>query len=423
MPGVNNWSRNASSNDVSDPPINFQEGQPANTVNNSQRAAMSSVANWRDDNIGILVASRGTGDAYSLATIQGFNEAAIAIGHTAWFRVASANQGPATLSLDGQTAKPILRGKLRQCSPGDLSPGIIYSVSYLPTEDAYVIVSPTIDRPGRIVAQADATMEPGWLPCDGRALSRTVYSALFAVIGTTWGNGDNSTTFNIPDLRGRAMFGADDLGGTAANVLTGAGGAAGIDGDLGSTGGAQAVTLTTAQMPTHTHTGTAAAAGGHNHGGSTGSDGTHNHGGATGSAGGHAHSGTTGTGGSHSHTGSAAEAGSHSHNVKFSTAVLAGGNDIFAAIAIGSPGSNGSTDPGGSHTHSVTIDAGGDHQHGFTTDGVGNHTHTIPDAPNHAHTITAAADHTHALSLNDTGSGTAHANMPPGAVVAYAIKT
>lgn len=423
MVGLIDFSTDAASNDMAAPPILWVEGQQANTVNNSMRATMAALANWRDDNVGALGASRGAGDVYNVATSQGFQAASVARPHTLRFRVASANQTPASLSLDGLPAKPLLRARGRPVGPGDMAPDTVYAVSYIPSEGAYFVTSPAIERPGRIVAQADATMEPGWLPCDGRALSRSVYAALFAAIGTTWGPGDGSTTFNIPDLRGRAMFGADNLGGTAANVLTGTGGAAGINGALGSSGGAQTVALTTAQMPTHTHTGTAAAAGGHNHGGSTGSAGAHDHSGATGSAGGHTHTGTTGAGGSHSHTGSTAADGSHTHNVKYSVAILAGGNDIAATIAVGAPGQNGSSDAGGTHTHALTINPGGDHQHGFTTDGVGNHTHTISSVGDHTHTIAAAADHTHTLSLNDAGSGTAHANMPPGVVVAFAIKT
>lgn len=60
----------------------------------------------------------------------------------------------------------------------------------------------------------------GWLFCFGQAVSRTTYSALFAVIGTVFGVGDGSTTFNIPDLRGRTLAGRDDMGGVAANRLT-----------------------------------------------------------------------------------------------------------------------------------------------------------------------------------------------------------
>jgi Microcystin-dependent protein len=103
-----------------------------------------------------------------------------------------------------------------------------------------------------------------WLLCDGRAVSRTTYSRLFAVIGTSFGSGNGSTTFNLPDLRGRVPAGLDDMGGTAANRLTTAG--SGINGRLvGAAGGAQTHTLTEAQMPAHNHTGTANSAGEHTH--------------------------------------------------------------------------------------------------------------------------------------------------------------
>jgi microcystin-dependent protein len=60
---------------------------------------------------------------------------------------------------------------------------------------------------------------PGWLLCFGQAISRTTYSALFAVIGTSFGAGDGSTTFQVPDLRGRVIAGVDDIGSTTANRL------------------------------------------------------------------------------------------------------------------------------------------------------------------------------------------------------------
>lgn len=61
---------------------------------------------------------------------------------------------------------------------------------------------------GEIKALAGATVPAGWLPCDGRAIDRIAYSSLFAAIGETWGKGDGTTTFNIPDMRGRTMIGA-----------------------------------------------------------------------------------------------------------------------------------------------------------------------------------------------------------------------
>lgn len=56
---------------------------------------------------------------------------------------------------------------------------------------------------GVVVAFAGATPPTGWLHCDGAAVSRTAYANLFASIGTAWGVGDGSTTFNLPDLPGR----------------------------------------------------------------------------------------------------------------------------------------------------------------------------------------------------------------------------
>lgn len=70
----------------------------------------------------------------------------------------------------------------------------------------------------------------GWLLCYGQAVSRTTYSVLFAAIGTSHGVGDGATTFNLPDLRGRAVAGLDNMGGsdagrtTLANTLGVAGG-------------------------------------------------------------------------------------------------------------------------------------------------------------------------------------------------------
>lgn len=63
--------------------------------------------------------------------------------------------------------------------------------------------------PGVILMYGAPTAPTGWLECDGSAVSRTTYSSLFAVIGTTFGVGDGSTTFNLPDLRGEFIRGWD----------------------------------------------------------------------------------------------------------------------------------------------------------------------------------------------------------------------
>lgn len=98
---------------------------------------------------------------------------------------------------------------------------------------------------GDIKARAATSIPAGWLLCGGQAVSRTTYAALFAAIGTLYGSGDGTTTFNVPDYRGRSLFGRDDMGGTPANRLTtGVSGLSGVT--LGATGGSQAT-------PTHTH--------------------------------------------------------------------------------------------------------------------------------------------------------------------------
>lgn len=92
---------------------------------------------------------------------------------------------------------------------------------------------------GAISEYAGATAPTNWLICDGSAISRTTYADLFNVIGTRYGTGDGSTTFNLPDLRGRVPVGLDSND-TDFNTL-------------GNTGGEKKHTLTIAEMPSHQH--------------------------------------------------------------------------------------------------------------------------------------------------------------------------
>lgn len=98
---------------------------------------------------------------------------------------------------------------------------------------------------GTIIAYGGSTEPTGWLLCNAQAVSRTTYAALFAVIGETFGAGNGTTTFNVPDLRGRAGIGAG----------TGGGGGYGLTArTLGAFEGCETHTLITAEMPAHTHT-------------------------------------------------------------------------------------------------------------------------------------------------------------------------
>ena len=113
----------------------------------------------------------------------------------------------------------------------------------------------------RMFAGPSASVPSQWYLCYGQAVSRTTYASLFAVIGTTYGAGDHSTTFNLPDCRGRVGVGKDDMGGSAANRITS--GVSGINGaTLGAAGGNQipdagvlsANSVSVVTDPGHTHT-------------------------------------------------------------------------------------------------------------------------------------------------------------------------
>ena len=101
---------------------------------------------------------------------------------------------------------------------------------------------------GTLVNYAGSSAPVGWLLCDGAAVSRITYATLYSVIGITYGTGDGSTTFNVPDLRGRFPVGKDNMGGTSANRVT----ATAAD-SLGGTSGAETHTLTTSEIPSHDH--------------------------------------------------------------------------------------------------------------------------------------------------------------------------
>lgn len=96
--------------------------------------------------------------------------------------------------------------------------------------------------PGNIAATARATAPSGWLIADGAAVSRTTYSGLFAAIGTAYGTGNGSTTFNLPDYRGRVVVGTDASGAHATGITAN-----------GQTGGEQNHTLTPAETALRYH--------------------------------------------------------------------------------------------------------------------------------------------------------------------------
>jgi len=212
-------------------------------------------------------------------------DATIANGKTAWIYADGAGSGAAVRAVPADMVDdttPQLGGNLDvngnsivSVSDGDIAitpngtgdviiDGIKYPQAdgnadeFLKTDGSgqlsFGSVSASAFNAGMLMPYAGATAPTGWLLCFGQAISRTTYATLFAVVGTTYGAGDGSSTFNLPDLRGRTIAGKDDMGGSSADRLTNQSG--GLDGDgLGNVGGAETHQLTTAELAAHTHDG------------------------------------------------------------------------------------------------------------------------------------------------------------------------
>ena len=128
--------------------------------------------------------------------------------------------------------------------------------------DYIPFTGPPASLPSGMVTMTAANTAPtGWQICNGAAISRTTYADLFTAIGTTYGVGNGSTTFNIPDMRGRVVAGADSSQ-TEFDAL-------------GEKGGEKTVTLTTAQIPSHSHANTASFSGNYANTGDDGPDHSH----------------------------------------------------------------------------------------------------------------------------------------------------
>lgn len=241
---------------------------------------------------------------------------------------------------------------------------------------------------GMIADFAGPTAPDGWLICDGRAVSRTTYSALFAVIGTYWGTGDGSTTFALPPTTGRASVGP----GTIIDEL-------GISSTFGFTQlrGAVARQIAQAHLPAIALT--TDAQGAHGHSGATGAAGSHQH--ITDLQGIHIHPGSFLP--DHAHSGYTDAQGAHNHNITLSNhgAGTSGGAADVTSNFFGT--ATYTTDVFPAHTHAVATYGAGNLALSVSLDG--GHQHSTNYAADHTHPLTIAAvgAHTHSITL---GSGT-----------------
>jgi phage-related tail fiber protein len=127
-------------------------------------------------------------------------------------------------ALDGIAgASEAQRGLVFLATQAEASAGVNATDAITPATLAAVLaaIGVQLSPPGQVGAFARATAPTGWLKANGAAVSRTTYNALFAAIGTTFGVGNGSTTFNLPDLRGEFIRGLDDGRGVDAGRLLG----------------------------------------------------------------------------------------------------------------------------------------------------------------------------------------------------------
>jgi microcystin-dependent protein len=226
---------------------------------------------------------------------------------------------------------------------------------------------------GSVIPFAGASSpDATWVVCDGSAISRTTYAALFAVLGTTYGAGDGSTTFNIPNMGGRVPVGLDS-GQTEFDAL-------------GETGGAKTHTLAESEMPSHTHTQNS-----HNH-----TQNSHNH-----TQNQHRHSI------SHNHGAfNTASGGSHTHVLNRST------NGVYSSSG------SGIQFQGTAYTGDTVLSTNSNHAHTIDVPNfTGNSGYSTP-----TNNATTATNQAATATNQNTGGGNAHNILQPYMALNYIMK-
>jgi microcystin-dependent protein len=252
------WSQTASADATADSTINWAEGQSPSSVNDSARAMMAATAKYRDDIAGAIVTG-GTSTAYTVSSYEVFDTLAHLNGQVIAFTPHATNGAAVTLNVDSLGAKPLRTSPGTELLAGTIIQGTPYAAVYNSSDAVFYLRSfygnpYNIPLAGGLPFFGSTAPNSSFVFPFGQAISRSTYSALFTLLSTTYGTGDGSTTFNLPDLRGRVAAGKDDMGGSAASRLTTAGSA--VDGaTLGAVGGAQNVALITANLPPYTPAG------------------------------------------------------------------------------------------------------------------------------------------------------------------------
>lgn len=205
------------------------------TITNAVTGSQPIIASTgTDTNVGLDISTKKAGTL----TLNGGATGTVEIGTTSsgTITISVNTRSYSTISVAGNTSVSSTLSSLTHTVTGALSVSGQHSTGALSVTNNVDFVPV-----GMTAWYAGSSTPSGWQPCNGAAISRTTFSALFAIIGTTFGVGDGSTTFNLPTSARRVLVGSGGSGtGTLANTV-------------GSTGGAETHTLVTAEIPSHTH--------------------------------------------------------------------------------------------------------------------------------------------------------------------------
>src|SRR5882724_8833514 len=194
------WSQTAASNATADASINWQEGQAPSSVNDSARAMMASTAKYRDDIAGAIVTG-GTSTAYTVASYQVYDSLAHLNGQIIAFTPHTTSNATVTLNVDGLGAKPLRAAPSTELLAGTLVQGTPYLALYNQSDAAFYLHgfygnAYNVPLAAGLDYWGPTTPNSAFAFPVGQAISRTTYSALFGIMGTVYGIGDGSTTFN-----------------------------------------------------------------------------------------------------------------------------------------------------------------------------------------------------------------------------------
>ncbi|EJF98056.1 hypothetical protein MEI_00978 [Bartonella vinsonii subsp. arupensis Pm136co] len=219
MSSIYDWSLLALENASADEDINWAEGQPPSSVNDSARAMMQRIKEYLFDNGG-GIETEFTVDEYTkrtslrLTTKSPFES--YMNGIVVRFKAQGINKGITTVALNKLPVRPVYKITSEGIAPlkgGEIQKGGLYELVYTcdvagKNADGWFLTNPTMNfsknfPTGFIGSFATQNIPEGWLLCNGKEYSREKYKNLFDALerGMIWGMGDGKTTFNVPDLQ------------------------------------------------------------------------------------------------------------------------------------------------------------------------------------------------------------------------------